>query len=593
MKFRWKKFSKCSAIFYLLLFFVVLLFCIKFNSLIVSRFLYWINGIFERFLYSTDNRNAVFQLSSKNHYCIKPLMNFKDETSIYYLNKDRDLLEPIFKECGDNTNFAESLTYIKLKNNSSTAYITRLIINKTYLTHELSLPKHGLACYSQRFDKKMNVSEENQEVYHFETEKFEEKNFTYEQSIQQPGFYYVFCEKNLFRNQIKIYENVISVLDENLKSFSEKRLNFKKIVENFKISLNISNHHLLSHNDDKFKQCSNKDANSEERFNVLILGIDSVSYNHFKRIFPLTFSFLNNELDDNIIFEQLNSVGGNTYPNILATLCGVIEENLTGLNYSSEINFYRDIDSTFHDHFPFIWNDYENLGYVTMYQEDDPSIAIFNYYKNGFRYPPTTYYGRPFWTKYYKIRNGPEKCHYKKPTYQLWIEQIELFLKQMNRSKKVPYFSFNFLSEMTHGQLAIPKNLDFQLRNFLKQMNSNGHLDNTMLLLLSDHGNRLNYFSYGTEAGKLEKFLPFISIKLPRKMIHTKLFSNLKGNKNKLISFFDIYQTLKHFYYINKYGLETFEKSNPCREIFQKNDIKERYQRGISLFVSFTIFTIY
>ena len=76
--------------------------------------------------------------------------------------------------------------------------------------------------------------------------------------------------------------------------------------------------------------------------------------------------------------------------------------NLIGLNYSSEINFYRDIDSTFHDHFPFIWNDYENLGYVTMYQEDDPSIAIFNYYKNGFRYSPTTFYGRPFWSKYYK-----------------------------------------------------------------------------------------------------------------------------------------------------------------------------------------------
>ena len=79
-------------------------------------------------------------------------------------------------------------------------------------------------------------------------------------------------------------------------------------------------------------------------------------------------------------------------------LSGIIEENLNEINFTSEIDFYRRFDSTFHDHLPFIWNEYENLGYVTMYQEDDPSIAIFNYYKKGFRYSPTTFYQRPFWT---------------------------------------------------------------------------------------------------------------------------------------------------------------------------------------------------
>lgn len=228
------------------------------------------------------------------------------------------------------------------------------------------------------------------------------------------------------------------------------------------------------------------------------------------------------------------------------------------------------------------------MGYVTMYQEDDPSIAIFNYYKKGFRLQPTSFYGRPFWTKYYDIRSGPEKCHYKKPTFQLWIEQIENFIKQMSNPSSVPYFSFNFLTEMTHDHLAIPSNLDKQLRNFLNRINSNGYLDNTMLLLFSDHGNRLNYYSYATEGGKLEKNLPFLSIKIPRKLKGTVFSSNLKDNTNKLISFFDIFQTIRQFYHINKYGLNStivFEELKTCNKKVEKNVLNERSRRGISLFV--------
>ena len=159
----------------------------------------------------------------------------------------------------------------------------------------------------------------------------------------------------------------------------------------------------------------------------------------------------------------------------------------------------------------------------------------------------------------------------------------------MDNSKRAPYFSFNFLTEMTHSHLAIPNNLDLQLKNFLNRIYSNGYLDNTMLLLLSDHGNRLNYFAYATEGGKLEKNLPFLSIKIPRKMENSQFFQNLKDNKKKLISFFDIFQTIRHFYQINKYGLENsikLKRLKMCSEIFQKNDFKQRSHRGISLFVS-------
>lgn len=345
MKFKRKTFIKLSIILSLFL----ILFYIKVDSLALNRFIYWANGIFERFVYSPDNRNAIFKVSNKNHYCPKPLIDYQDENSIYYLDKDRELLKPIFKACGNNNDFVEALRIVKFRNKSSES--TRLVITKEFLSTELTHPKYGLKCYSQRFDKKYNVSEENHQLDHFEVKEFTGTDSSFEQTIDQPGFYYIFCKKNSFGSQSKIYENVVCVLDENLKSFFLKRQIYRDQIELIKRKLNNSQHHLLAEipDEETLKNCITKETEAKEKFNILILGFDSVSFNHFKRIFPLTFSFLNNDLEDNIIFEHLNSVGGNTYPNILAMLCGIMEEDFKELNHSSEINFYRDKDSTFHD----------------------------------------------------------------------------------------------------------------------------------------------------------------------------------------------------------------------------------------------------
>lgn len=131
-------------------------------------------------------------------------------------------------------------------------------------------------------------------------------------------------------------------------------------------------------------EIAKKLLNEGKKTNVLVIGIDSVSANHFKRVFPRTHEFLSRNLTDSLLFEHFNSVGGNTYPNILAMLTGIVEENVSE-QLKSEIDLYRRWDSTFHDHLPYLWHEYEKAGYVTHFQEDDPHIAIFNYYKNGFR----------------------------------------------------------------------------------------------------------------------------------------------------------------------------------------------------------------
>jgi hypothetical protein len=85
---------------------------------------------------------------------------------------------------------------------------------------------------------------------------------------------------------------------------------------------------------------------------------------------------------------------------------GVVEVGIKSENLTNEIEEYRKIDKTFHDHLPFLWYEYEKQGYLTMFQEDAPSMAIYNYLKNGFRYKPTDLYVRPFWVQHTKFRNG-------------------------------------------------------------------------------------------------------------------------------------------------------------------------------------------
>ena len=95
--------------------------------------------------------------------------------------------------------------------------------------------------------------------------------------------------------------------------------------------------------------------------NVLILGIDSLSFNHFKRELPITFKYLNEDLkDQNIVYENFNSVGQSTHPNIVALLTGIIDNDI--LNIKNEMEIFRKLDSTYHDQLPFIWNLYEDLG---------------------------------------------------------------------------------------------------------------------------------------------------------------------------------------------------------------------------------------
>jgi hypothetical protein len=177
-----------------------------------------------------------------------------------------------------------------------------------------------------------------------------------------------------------------------------------------------------------------------------------------------------------------------------------------------------------------------------------------------------------------------QRCCNGRPAYLIHLEQIKLQLDRMGKTQEntdIPYFSFNFNHDYTHDYLAVPDDFDKSLKELLVDLQRDGALDNTLVIFFTDHGKRGDDYSR-TDQGRVEHHSPFLSIRLPKSLQNTHFSTMLKHNKNKLITNFDIYQTLKQFLYMNKYPLRQMDAK--CRGEFVKNSKQIRSQRGVSLF---------
>ena len=160
-----------------------------------------------------------------------------------------------------------------------------------------------------------------------------------------------------------------------------------KHIEKLRQSFNDSEKNPLFNDGFFYKSCDlieqkqDGSSNLKEKLNFMVILFDSTSYNQFRRIFPLTFKYLNG-LKNNFIFENFNVVGANTYPNIVPFFTGLnINPNIQ-LNLTNEANYLKGFND-FQDFLPFIWKDYEQENYLSIFDEDDILLGTYNYAKKG------------------------------------------------------------------------------------------------------------------------------------------------------------------------------------------------------------------
>ncbi len=118
--------------------------------------------------------------------------------------------------------------------------------------------------------------------------------------------------------------------------------------------------------------------------NVLMLGIDSISWLNFKRHFKLT-EKLAQKYDFHPIYGY-NKIGDNTFPNLVAILTGNFYDKFWNESVRNKKYF---------DSLPFIWKEYSQQNFITALIEDLPKYSLFNYNRLGFMNAPTDYYLRP------------------------------------------------------------------------------------------------------------------------------------------------------------------------------------------------------
>uniref|UniRef100_A0A0L8FM57 Uncharacterized protein n=2 Tax=Octopus bimaculoides TaxID=37653 RepID=A0A0L8FM57_OCTBM len=297
--------------------------------------------------------------------------------------------------------------------------------------------------------------------------------------------------------------------------------------------------------------------------NILLIGVDSVSRLNFIRQMPLTRQFLLKHG----AFEMFgyNKVADNTFPNMVPFLTGQYVEDLLEPSKSASKPFDK------HD---IIWKHYNKSGYVTMFAEDLPSGAMFNYLRYGFKKQPTDHYFRPFALAMDEQRS-------------FWSNNLFCFGNRMEAAvvlqytydfirvyKDKPYFSLTFITRVSHDDMNEAGRADLEYLRILEKSYSQNLLNNTILFFFSDHGIRFGSFRK-TYVGRLEERLPAMYI-LPPEWFRDKfptLWNNLKVNTHRLTTPFDIYETLQDILNIEK-----------AAERSKSNEIDYKNLKRISLF---------
>lgn len=270
-------------------------------------------------------------------------------------------------------------------------------------------------------------------------------------------------------------------------------------------------------------------------YSVMLIGMDAVSRLNFERHLNRTRRFLLDEMD---AFEMMgyNKVGENTFPNLAALLTGYSKEELRKTCWN------RSMDSC-----SWAWTRFSELGFRTLYGEDVHGISTFNYLKEGFYKQPTDYYYRPFSLASEKEIVSSKGlntylCLGSRAVHEVTIGWGHAFMDAMWQK---PYFGLIWSNSLTHDYVNHVQRADRFLTDMLVDLLAKQRLNDTVLILFSDHGIRWGDLR-NTRIGGYEERLPALYIVLPArfKTEFPGAIENLRHNSQRLTSTFDLHKTL-------------------------------------------------
>ncbi|XP_063620155.1 uncharacterized protein LOC134792763 [Cydia splendana] len=266
-------------------------------------------------------------------------------------------------------------------------------------------------------------------------------------------------------------------------------------------------------------------------YNVLILGMDSMSLPRIVQTMPRTTDYLHKNFW--FCFRGYHKVGDNTFPNVMATLTGHSMPII-----SSECQDQMDQCNKM-----LMWSKFQDIGYVTAYGEDFLRLPDTFSRRYAFQKPPTDHYIRPLFIKGEKeLNNKSLVCAGKISAGQQLLDYAADFVTTYRNDR---FFGFFWMNSFSHNTNSRPQDADRLLENFFNKITYTGILENTFVIFYSDHGIR-----FGPRRIELESYyderLPFFFMRPPTmfKTRRWKEYKALADNQFKLVTPYDLFNTL-------------------------------------------------
>lgn len=214
--------------------------------------------------------------------------------------------------------------------------------------------------------------------------------------------------------------------------------------------------------------------------NVLMFGLDSLSKNAFIRKLPKSYEYLTKSLNGHVL-QGYNILGDGTPHALIPILTGFTELELPEVGKRQRNSEYVNV-------YPMVWNDYQKNGYVTAFNEDVPHIGTFTYRLNGFAEQPTDHYMRTYYVAIQKdLSYYADLCVGSQPRHKVMMDYTTQFMLSY---ETLPRFVFSFHGELSHDSINLVGGADDDITNWMMELNKLGILNNTILIMMSDHGNR-------------------------------------------------------------------------------------------------------
>ena len=372
--------------------------------------------------------------------------------------------------------------------------------------------------------------------------------------------------KQKYRNELP--PEVILTFDDNDHGTITQKINFNKNVSEERKAISKNKKSLFK--------------------NIFMFYFDALSNKHFSRKLPKTANFLKQFFKYNpnysekkftaFEFLKYQALMGFTVGNIYPMNYGFPPAGMTTRASEKGVSFIKYLkqngfvtgsagticskDSLFPDEL-----DLPNVEYEAY---DHENVALFcdrNYYDYGYSFING-------------INSVLHRCLYGREGYEYAFEYAELFWNSYKENKK--FFRLHIYESHELTQELI-KYADDKILKFFENFFEKGYFDDTLLLIISDHGNNFaSYYSlfetFAEDRG-IEGVLPVFKMVIPNKEIiyDSGLFNNLMENQQTFITPYDVYDTIIHASCSDYNEIDTTPKNH-----FEEGGIYS--WRGYSLF---------